>query len=66
MYKILVVNYASRTAKAFATEKAARQYASEKIDLWGHGEVSIIEFVNEETLNTWVENDFTDDWVIIR
>lgn len=66
MYKILVINYASRIVKAFATEKAARQYASEKVDLWGHGEISIIEFVDEQTLNTWVENDFTGDWVVIR
>lgn len=66
MYKILVVNYASRIAKAFATEKAARQYAAEKVDLWGHGNVSIIEFVNERSLANWAEDKLEDEWVVIR
>ena len=66
MYKILVINYASRIVKAFATEKAAKQYAAEKIDLWGQDDITIIEFVDEQTLNTWVKNDFTGDWVVIR
>jgi len=66
MKNILVVNYASRMAKAFADEKAALQYADEKVELWGYGYISVIGFVDERSLEYWVEKDFTEDWVVIR
>ena len=64
MRNILVVNYASRRGKKFGDENSAKQYADEKVELWGHGQISIIGFVDERSLAHWVEDKLEDGWIV--
>jgi hypothetical protein len=64
MRNILVVNYASRMGKKFGDENSAKLYADEKVDLWGHGQISIIGFVDERSMAQWVKDKLGEEWVI--
>jgi len=63
MYHILVLDYTRETAKRFETEKAARQYADEKVELWPSHAISIIGFVDQLSMLNWIE-DKLEEWVI--